>query len=230
MRVFTTMLVLPSPKPCRAVMAGATLQVLSDGRLLLGVGTGYMKEEFDALGAPYRERGALTDEAIETMRLAWRGGAVDKQGRHFAASGVEPRPVPTPPPPIWVGGGSDRALERAARLGDGWVPYFTVPTNDPEVRRSAVVSLDHFAEKAAKLRELREQAGRAGPFDLAVAPPYRPQESSRENAERFLGEVHELAAHGVNWIWTSVPARSLESYLDIVRWFGEDVVAAYRKA
>jgi alkanesulfonate monooxygenase SsuD/methylene tetrahydromethanopterin reductase-like flavin-dependent oxidoreductase (luciferase family) len=171
----------------------------------------------------------VTDEALETIRLAWQGGAVVKQGRHFNAVGNEPRPIPTPPPPIWIGGGSDRAIERAARWGDGWVPYFTVPTNDPVVRRSAVVSMDHFGEKAARLRAMREEMGRTGPFDFAVAPPFRPQEASQANAQRFLDEVHELAGHGVNWIWTSVPARSLESYLEIVRWLGEDVIGAYNR-
>ncbi len=105
-----------------------------------------------------------------------------------------------------------------------------MPTNDPVVRRSAVVSMDHFGEKAARLREMREEMGRTGPFDFAVAPPFRPQEPSRANAQRFLDEVHELAGHGVNWIWTSVPARSLESYLEIVDWLGEDVIGAYSRS
>jgi probable F420-dependent oxidoreductase len=229
LKVFTNILVLPYRNPFMTAKAAATLQILSDNRLILGVGVGYQQEEFDALGADYAARGALTDEALETIRLAWAGGPVAKQGRHFNAPGNEPRPVPNPAPPIWIGGGSDRALERAARWGDGWVPYFTVPTNDPQVRRSAVVSMEHFGEKAARLRELRAEMGRTGAFDLAVAPPYRPQEPSPANARRFLDEVSELAAHGVNWIWTSVPARSLEAYLDIVRWFGEEVIAVYNR-
>lgn len=230
LKLFTNVIVLPYRNPFLLAKSAATLQILSDHRLLLGVGIGYMKEEFDALGVSHKERGALTDEALEVIRLAWKGGAVAKEGRHFNAVGNEPRPVPNPPPPIWVGGGSDKALERAARWGDGWVPYFTVPTNDPVIRQSAVVDMDHFGEKVSKLREMREAMGRTGPFDLAVAPPFRPQEASRANAERFLGEVDELAGHGVNWIWTSVPAHSLESYLDIVRWFGEDVIGAWNKA
>ncbi|MCB2080832.1 MAG: TIGR03619 family F420-dependent LLM class oxidoreductase [Novosphingobium sp.] len=229
LHLFTNVLVLPYRNPFMTAKSAATLQVLSDNRLLLGVGIGYMKEEFDALGVEFRERGALTDEAIEVMRMAWAGGSVVRQGRHFNAIGNEPRPVPDVPPPIWVGGGSDRAVERAARLGDGWLPYFSVPTNDPVVMKSAVVSMEHFGQKAARLQELREEAGRTGPFDLVVAPPFRPQEASRANAERFLDEVSQLAEHGVNWIWTSVPARSLEDYLDIVQWFGEDIIAVWNK-
>ena len=104
-----------------------------------------------------------------------------------------------------------------------------MPTYDPVVRRSAVVDMDHFGEKLARLHDLRGEMGKTGPFDLSVAPPFRPQEASSANARRFLEEVDELAGHGVNWIWTSVPARTLESYLDIVRWFGEEVIAAYNK-
>jgi probable F420-dependent oxidoreductase len=229
LKLFTNVLVLPYRNPFLTAKAASTLQLLSDNRLILGVGVGYMKEEFAALGVDYAERGALTDEALEMLRAIWAGGAVAKEGRHFTAVGNEPRPLPSPPPPVWVGGGSDRALERAARWGDGWVPYFSVPTNDPEVRRSAVVSMEHFGEKVARLEALRGQMGRTGPFDLAVAPPFRPREPSRENAEKFLGEVEQLAAHGVNWIWTSLPAPSLTAYRDIVAWFGEEVIAVWNR-
>ncbi len=229
LKVFTNVLVLPYRNPFLAAKAAATLQILSGDRLLLGVGTGYQREEFEALGVRYEERGALMDEAIETIRLAWAGGAVVKQGRHFNATGNEPRPIPSPPPPIWVGGGSDKAVDRAARVGDGWVPYFSVPTNDPTVRKSAVVSMDHFAEKVARLWEQREKFGRTGAFDLAVAPPFRPKEAGRANAERFLEEAGQLAELGVNWIWTSLPSHSLEEYLDLVAWFGEEIVGPFNK-
>lgn len=228
--VFTNVLILPYRNPFLAAKSAASLQVLSDNRLLLGVGVGYLQAEFEALGVDFKERGALMDEAIETIRLAWSGGAISAKGRHFDAVSIEPRPLPDPAPPIWVGGGSDRALERAARHGDGWVPYFTVPSNSPDVRKSAVVDMDHFGEKLVKLRGRREELGRTGPFDLSVAPPFRPKEASRANAQRFLEEVHQLAEHGVNWTWTSVPAPSLEEYLDIVRWFGEEVVGEWGKA
>ena len=97
------------------------------------------------------------------------------------------------------------------------------------MRRSAVLSLDHFAEKARRLRELRESFGRSGPFDLAVAPPFRPKEATRANAQQFLDEAHQLAEQGVNWIWTSLPGTTLEAYLDLVAWFGEEIIGAFDK-
>lgn len=230
LKLFTNIIVLPYRNPFLTAKAAATLQILSDYRLILGVGTGYQREEFEALGVPFKERGALTDEALETIALAWRGGEVVKRGMHFNAVGNEPRPVPVPPPPIWVGGGSDKAIVRAARWGDGWVPYFSVPSNDPVVKKSAVVSMDHFGEKVRRLHALREEYGRSGAFDLSVAPPFRPQEASPANARRFLEEVAELESHGVNWIWTSLPGPSLDAYLDMVSWFGEEIISQFNKS
>lgn len=228
--LFTNVIVLPYRNPFLLAKAASTLQILSGNRLLLGVGVGYQPEEFAALGVPHAERGALADEALETLREIWAGGAVVKQGRHFNAPGNEARPVPQPAPPIWVGGGSDSALRRAARFGDGWAPYFTVPTNDPAIRRAAVTDMAHFAEKAARLKDLRAEMGKTGPFDMSVAPPFRPKEMTRAAAQQFLGEMAELEAHGVNWIWTSLPSASPEQYCDFVAWFGEEVVGAWRKA
>ena len=225
LKVLTNVLVLPYRNPFLAAKAAATLQIVSGDRLLLGVGTGYQREEFEALGVRYEERGALMDEAIDTIRLAWAGGAVVKQGRHFNAVGNEPRPVPSPTPPIWVGGGSDRAVERAARTGDGWLPYFVVPTNDPTIRRSAVVSIEHFAAKLDRLHDLRAKHGRTGPFDLAVAPQFRPSTPDQVSAERFLDEAGRLAELGVNWIWSAFPTTTIEAYLDLVHWFGATVMS-----
>jgi probable F420-dependent oxidoreductase len=230
LKLFTNILVLPYRNPFLTAKAAATLQILSGNRLLLGVGIGYQREEFEALGVKYEERGVLMDEALETIRLAWAGGEVTKQGRHFNAVGNEPRPVPSSPPPIWVGGGSEKAIERAARAGDGWAPYFVMPTNDPTVRKSALVSIDHFAEKLIILRELRERFGRTGPYDLAVAPPFRPQVADRASAQRYLDEVGQLAEHGVNWIWSPLPAPNLEAYLDFVAWYGEEIITPFNRA
>lgn len=227
LKVFTNVLVLPYRNPFLTAKAAATLQILSDSRLILGVGVGYQQAEFDALGADFAERGKLMDEALETIALAWQGGEVIKRGLHFDAAGNEPRPIPMPPPPIWVGGGSDIAVRRAARWGDGWAPYFNVPTNDPQVRKSAVVSFAHFSEKARRLRALREEFGRNGHFDLAVAPPFRPKEMTGAAANQFVEEVQRLSQDGANWIWTSLPAQEVEQYLEFAQWFGEEVVAKF---
>jgi probable F420-dependent oxidoreductase len=230
MAIFTNVLVLPYRNPFLTAKAAATLQVLSDNRLIVGIGVGYQQAEFEALGVPFRQRGALTDEALETIDLAWRGGAVVKQGRHFNAVGNEPRPVPSPRPPIWVGGSSDKALERAARWGDGWIPYFTVPTNDPVVMQSSVVSMQQFAEKIARIQESRDKLGISTPFDIAPGSPFRPKTTTRSDAEQFLDAARQVASRGANWIWTPLPAPSRAGFLENVAWFGEEVIAAFEPA
>jgi len=97
----------------------ATLDVLSGGRVIIPVGTGYLRSEATALGMPFDERNELLDEAIATWKRLWRGEEVNITGRHFEAAGtlMRPRPVQHPHPPIWVGGNSKRARQRVADYG-----------------------------------------------------------------------------------------------------------------
>ncbi|RYD89094.1 MAG: LLM class flavin-dependent oxidoreductase, partial [Sphingomonadales bacterium] len=105
LRLLTQIVVLPYRNPFLSAKAGATLQILSGNRFIFGVGAGYQRGEFEAVGVPMNKRGALTDEALETIRLTGAGGAVVKKGMFFDAKGNEPRPAPDTPPPIWLGGG-----------------------------------------------------------------------------------------------------------------------------
>ncbi|WCT73036.1 TIGR03619 family F420-dependent LLM class oxidoreductase [Sphingomonas naphthae] len=228
LKVYTNVLVLPYRNPFLTAKAASTLAVLSDNRLMLGVGIGYQKAEFEALGVPFKERGPLTDEALETIRQVWAGGPIVKQGRYFHATGNEARPVPSPTPPIWIGGGSDAAIVRAARLGDGWIPHFSVPTNDPIIMKASVVSMRHFAEKTARLRELREEYGQTGPFDIAPRPPVTPKALDRAEADQFLEAVHQLHEAGANWVWTPLPAPSRAGFLENAAWYAEEVIARFR--
>ena len=225
--VFTNIVVLPYRNPFLTAKAAATLQVLSDQRLILGVGTGYQKAEFEALGVPFNERGALTDEALETIELAWAGGRVVKQGRRFSAVGNEPRPVPMPPPPIWVGGASHKAVERAARWGDGWIPHFTVPTNDPVVMQSSMTSIEQFGQKVAQLQQVRDSLGKTGAFDVAPGAPFRPKTTTGGDADRFIEMAYQLESCGATWVWTPLPAPSRQAFLESLHWFGQEVIARY---
>ena len=162
LRLHTNVVVLPYRNPFITAKAAAILQVFSGGRLILGVGAGYQQGEFEALGVDFTKRDVLTDEALETIRLAWSGGPVVKQGRNFNALGNEPRPVPKPHPTLWVGGGSDRAVERAAKWADGWSPFFTAPTLSPNNRALAIQSLEQLAEKIRVLTDLRAKIGKSG--------------------------------------------------------------------
>jgi probable F420-dependent oxidoreductase len=119
----TSVLVLPYHNPVELAKYAATLDRMSGGRVVLGVGAGAMAEEFEALGIPMRERGSLTNESIAVMRELWTNHSPEYHSRRwdFADLRFSPKPV-QPSIPLWVGGSSPGALRRTARLGDGWHP------------------------------------------------------------------------------------------------------------
>ena len=123
-RLGTSVLVLPYLNPLALAKSLATLDVLSGGRLTVGVGVGALKQESDALGADFNRRGAYTDESLRIMKALWTQPDPSHRGDLYSFSGVKfsPKPAQRPHPPIWVGGNSPAALRRAALLGDGWHP------------------------------------------------------------------------------------------------------------
>jgi probable F420-dependent oxidoreductase len=132
-----------------AAKVTATLDVLSGGRLVFGVGVGGENpKEFELCGVPHRERGARVTEAIDAVRTLWRDTPATFKGRFtsFERVSIDPKPVQTPGPPIWIGGRSEAALARAGRQGDGWVSY--------------VVQPERYAQSLAKIRATAQQAGR----------------------------------------------------------------------
>ena len=144
----TSVLVLPYHNPVELAKYTATLDQMSGGRVTLGVGVGAMTEEFDALGIPMSERGALTNESIRVMRELWSSPAPSYHSRrwNFDDLRFSPKPVQQPHIPLWIGGASPGALRRAARLGDGWHPSGLTP--------------EQYAAGREEVRTLAEQAGR----------------------------------------------------------------------
>ena len=135
--------------PAVAAKTAATLDVLSGGRLVFGVGVGGENpKEFELCGIPHQERGARVNEAIDVVRTLWRDTPASFDGRftRFQSVSIDPKPVQQPPP-IWIGGRSEAALQRAGRQGDGWVSY--------------VVQADRYAQSLAKIRAAAAAAGRS---------------------------------------------------------------------
>ncbi len=149
-RLGTGVLIVPYRNPILTAKMVATMDVLSNGRVILGSGAGWLKEEFEFLHAPYHERGDQTDEYLHVMQALWTQDEAQFDGRYEKFTGVkcEPKPVQKPYPPIWIGGHSKRALRRTATLGDGW--YGHVFWRDP----------DGFAKDIVSIKGLAEQAGR----------------------------------------------------------------------
>jgi probable F420-dependent oxidoreductase len=225
LKLHTNVLVLPYRNPFLTAKAASTLQVLSGGRLILGTGAGYQKGEFEALGVDFQKRGALFNEALEAVRLAWAGGPIVMQGSNFNAAGNEPRPIPDEPPPIWIGGGSGKAVERAARWGDGWCPFFAAPTMSKSNQESGIHSVGQLRDKIVRLQDMRAALGRSGRFDIAIGVRQKLEFGSADSADRYLQELSELAAVGVNWIMVEPPHPSRQAYLENVHWFGESIIS-----
>ncbi len=224
LKLQTNILVLPYRNPFITAKAATTLQVLSGGRFILGVGAGYQREEFDALGVDFRRRGALCDEALDTIREIWRGGVIEREGIGFNARGNEPRPPADPAPKIWIGGSSERAIERAARTGDGWCPFFSVARLSQLNRESGIHTPEDLRAGMDRIEALRAEQGRTGEFDLAVAPSHRLRDTSSQETEQFTGELRALKDVGVTSATIYLPHPSRAAYIDNINWFRETVV------
>ena len=230
LRLITHIVVLPYRNPFVTAKAVATLDVLSNGRVTLGIGAGYLKGEYAALGVDFTTRGAAMDEAITVMKLAWSGEPVAFQGTTFSAREALPEPVPIqrPNPPIWGGGNSRRAIRRAAELCDGWAPFFVSPEQAAHNATEALVTMADLRRSADHYRTERERYGRQGVFDLCVGPPQRPARCDAADRQMMIEQAGEMAEAGVTWFLTSLPDANLEQFMDIIAWCGAEVLPSLR--
>lgn len=156
-RLLSHVVVLPYRHPLAIAKAFATLDHLSNGRVILGAGCGHLKPEFRTLGVNYEARGRISDEYLQAIQTVWENESATFSGRfvQFRDVSVAPRPCQRPRPPIWVGGNSRAAVRRAARYGDGWIPWMITPAE--------------FSQAVEYACQVREQSGRCPPFEY-VAP------------------------------------------------------------
>lgn len=226
LKLQTNILVLPYRNPFITAKAATTLQVLSGGRFILGVGSGYQEAEFEALGVDFHKRGRLTDEALATIREIWRGGKIVKKGIGFDAKGNEPRPAPNPQPKIWIGGSSDKALLRAVTYGDGWCPFFSIARHSKLNQDTGIQSVDDLKHKIDFIVERRREQNRTDEFDVNIAFSSTDNfvKRSRDEADRFIEDLQQLKNAGATWVTIKLPHPNRAAYIENVHWFGEEVV------
>ena len=181
LRLGTGVIILPQRNPIVLAKELTSVDVVSKGRLIFGLGAGYLEPEFRALGAPFEERGAVTDEAIEAIKALWTMEKPAYKGRFFSFKGIDsqPRPVQKPHPPIVVGGMSRSGARRAARYANGWFGFLT----DIEATARSLEWIEGYIADGLRPVEL-------GGVEISVTPPMR---LTREVVNRYeeIG-VHRL--------------------------------------
>jgi probable F420-dependent oxidoreductase len=228
-RLGTTVIILPYRNPVVAAKVLSTLDVLSGGRVTAGMAVGWTEDEFKALGVPFQERGALSDEYIAAFKALWTQETPAFHGHHVHFEGIafEPKPVQKPHIPIWIGGNSKRAIRRAVALGDGWHPTRPLP--------------EDIKAGVAYVHEICGQRGR-DPRSLTIAArePLKfydgPEAAARRRpllggTQKVIDDIGQYRDAGVDYLmldtFYSAPElehETLESLLETIERFAADVM------
>ncbi len=223
-----TNLCIPSYRnPFLLAKTVATLDVLSEGRVVLGIGAGYMEGEFRALGVDFDERNDLTDEAIEVMRATWTGERVVRDGHHFLAAGNTslPRPAQEGGPPIWIGGNSMRAVRRAVDLADGWAPMPSPAKAEKRLHTPALASLDDLAARVGRAHDYATEVGRTQPLEIVFMPLGLDMFTNAPvEAAPVVESIRALADVGVTYATISVTGDRRDEVLANLATFRDEIL------
>ncbi len=202
-RLATGVLVVPIRNAFTTAKAVASLDVLSGGRFIFGVGIGWLEEEFDAVGMSFKDRALRTREYLALMKELWSKESPEYHGKTISIEGCKfmPKPAQRPHPPIVFGGDTEPSLKRAAKLGDGWY--------------GIAEDIDETAATIKRLREHERAAGRTAPLELTV---------SRLREQLKPGDIERFAAMGVSRIIVG-PAPTTREQIAAIEKFGAEVIA-----
>lgn len=191
-----SVLVLPYRHPLYWARVAASIERLAQGRLTLGVGVGWMEEEFAALGLPFKQRGAMTDEQLQILDLLWTQEHISFYGKHYAFDDVAfyPKPIQQPRIPLWVGGEGAAAQRRAGRYGDAWFPYFV--SISPDELRAGYDNARREAETAGHTGDAVKLAV-CRPIELTRDPVPQDEQVLRGSPEQLVEALAAYHAIGV---------------------------------
>ena len=236
-RLVTSVMVVPHRSPVVTAKMLSTLDVLSRGRVTVGVGTGWLEEEFQALETqPFAERGAVTDEYIQVFKELWTSDSPRFDGKYCRFSNIDflPKPIQKPHPPIWVGGEGRRAIRRAAQLGDGWQPLGNnnrFPTATVEDLTVGIKRLDVELERAGRPVGSLEVTSRMLGYDLqkGSGTSSRGRMAFIGTADHIASDIRQFQDLGVTNLVPSFHgvaglANSLDAMLRDMEDFATDVV------
>jgi probable F420-dependent oxidoreductase len=231
-KLLTSVIVVPYRPAVLAAKLFLTADVLSGGRVIAGVGTGWMREEFAALGTPpFEERGAVTDEFLQAWRTLWTDAQPKLDGQYTRFDNIvfQPKPASRPHLPIWVGGESPAALRRTVRFGDAWYPVSNnqqIRLNTPERLRAGIGNLHRAAEKAGR------DPGSIGVGYLWFGPPQFTAQTDADGARQLfsgsgadmLADSAALQQAGARHVVLYLQRPTIEETLDVMQRFAEEVI------
>ncbi|MEW6272372.1 MAG: TIGR03619 family F420-dependent LLM class oxidoreductase [Thermodesulfobacteriota bacterium] len=219
-RLLSHVYVLPYRHPLLTAKAFATLDALSEGRVILGVGAGHLEGEFAALGVDFARRGKLLDEAIDAVKQAFLEEFPTHAGARwsFADLGQKPRPVQKPRPPIWIGGSTPAALRRAGERGDGWLPQGTPRAELPQ----AIATIREHRSK--RLGDAPIEIGTMSEWLFLGEPSFEVGPNTRTGSgEEIAWHLRGLRELGVNHCGVRFRARSCDELVEQIERFGVEV-------
>jgi probable F420-dependent oxidoreductase len=231
LRIVASVMIVPHRNPVFNAKALATIDVLSGGRLTVGIGVGWMEEEFKALNtADFKHRGAVTDEYVDIFKTLWTGKAVSYRGRFYRFDEVvcQPRPIQKSGPPIWIGGHSNPALRRVARLGDGWHPVGATAASPlpPKEMRQKLAMIEGLMEAEGRDFSNLQVSYKAPIYDGGVPGQGEERRLFTGGADAALEDIAIFKDLGVHELVFDFRTPSLNECLDRMQRFGEEIIMA----
>ena len=210
LRFTNNIFVLPMRNPYLTAKAISTAAIVSNNRITPAIGVGWSREEFELMGQDFSTRGKRTDEILEIMRLLWSGEMVEYQGQYYQFDSMEMNPAPSAYIPIWIGGISDPAMKRAARIGDGWV--------------TDLQTSDEIIECVGRIQTWRREYGRVQePFEIMATP----SDAFDVDGYRRLEDAGVTHILTMPWPFYHGDTDDLEKKIDGVKRYSDDIISHF---
>ena len=230
-KLLTHLLVLPYHSPLALAKSVATIDQLSGGRLILGVGSGYLHSEFDALGVDFETRARRFGDTLNILQTLWKQDEFICDTQYLTARSVvsEPKPVQLPHPPLWIGGTTRAARKRAADVGQGWMPLMMSPQLAKATRSACIDTVEELTEAIGELKDMVCEHGRSpSAVEVQVYSDRSAISANPFSAQSHTDYLGRLVEAGVTWFVVRPAASGLTECCDSMAAYGAEVIAQMR--
>lgn len=222
-KLLTNVYIAAYRNPLLGAKSIQSLQVLSGGRLIIGTAAGYLKPEFRSLGVDFDNRGALLDEALDVLGKVLSGEDVAYEGSTFQTRGVRLRPVPSSPPPIWIGGNSKPAVRRAISRGQGWAPFNTFGYATAS-RTAEISTIEELESAITWARSYAAEIGRTEPLDICFSAGNLLDDDKSTDERHSI--LERLTSAGVTWLPIAPGGRDRGEVIERAQAFAKEFIVA----